>query len=186
MDPRRESAAVPARECLTQHSAVRSKTTPRVRESTLDPLVLVLRKWCAHRVTVCRTLREGRRCVCSRDVTRSVHLAQKTVSTSRHTHRVTIVHNTHRHSFLPFFLSSFSSHSDSPHTEHSAEGHESHESAERVVHSRFSNLLVLSVRASAALCPRVLRLAAASVDGSYAYVTAVFFFSDRHLLDARR
>ena len=58
----------PARGCLTGE------------RSTRDPLVLVLRRWCALRVTVCHALGEGTCCnLCSRDV------AQKKTVTTRHT-----------------------------------------------------------------------------------------------------
>ena len=57
--------------------------------STRDPMVLEPRRWFAHGVTVCHTLREGTRCaVCSRVVTHSDSFAVKTVTTSRHTQRL--------------------------------------------------------------------------------------------------
>ena len=93
-------------------SAAENHTT-KGESNARDPLVLVLRGWSVLGVTLCHALREGMSCsVCSRDVTRSVPLPQKTAP-SRHT--LTTVHSTHRHPslppslppFLPFHLSPF-------------------------------------------------------------------------------
>ena len=57
----------PARECLTQHSAVRFGNHTKGQSSTRDPLLLVVRGWSVLGVTVGHALREGARCnVCSR------------------------------------------------------------------------------------------------------------------------